>query len=96
MQDHLTMTGYCRYGNNVFPITYILNFDSVGHILLRTEKSIRYLPVTYAVKREKQISIIDLSFLCKDREEKCKDKPYNKPKHSEMEFGFPVKHNMCG
>ena len=59
MQDHLTMTGYYRYGNNVFPITYILSFGSVGHILLRTEKSTRYLLVTYAVKREKQISIIE-------------------------------------
>ena len=59
MQDHLTMTGYCRYGSNVFPITYILSFGSVGHILSRTEKATRYLPVTYALKREKQISIIE-------------------------------------
>ena len=68
MQDRLTMTGYCRSGSNVYPITCILSFGSVGHILLRTEKSTRYLPVTYAVKRGKQISIIEqrLSFLCKD------------------------------
>ena len=59
MQDQLTMTGYCRYGNNVFPITCILNFGSAGHILSRTEKVTRYLPVTYAVKREKRISIIE-------------------------------------
>ena len=68
MQDRLTMTGYCRFGSNAFPITYILSFGSVGHILLRTEKRTRYLLVTYAVKRGKQISIIEhhLSFLCKD------------------------------
>ena len=59
MQDHLTMIGYCKYGNNVFPIMYILSFGSAGHILSRTEKATRYLLVTYALKREKQISIIE-------------------------------------
>ena len=63
MQGHLTMTGYCRYGSNVFPITYILSFGSVGHILLKTERVTRYLPVTYAVKREKQILIIEYTVL---------------------------------
>ena len=58
MQDHLTMTGYCRYGNNIFPIMYILRLGSVGHILSRTEKVTLYLFVTYAAKPEKQISII--------------------------------------
>ncbi len=38
MQDRLTMTGYCRYGNHVFPITCILSFGSVGHTLLRMGK----------------------------------------------------------
>ena len=79
VQDRLTMTGYCRYGNHVFHITYILSFGSEGHTLLRMEKSTHYLLVTYAVKREKPISIIEqnLSFLCKDREEKFINKPYN-------------------
>ena len=59
MQGRLTMTGCCRYGSNVFPIMYILSFGSVGHILLRMERSTPYQPVTYAVKQEKQISIIE-------------------------------------
>ena len=93
MQDHLTMTGYCRYGNNVYPITFILSFGSVGHILLRTEKATHYLLVTYAVRQEKQISIIKqhLSFLCRDREEIYKDKPYN-----DKDKYLSTKHNMCG
>lgn len=61
MQDRLTMTGYYRYDNNVFPITYILNFGNVGHILSKTEKTTHYLPVTYAAKPEKQISIIRIA-----------------------------------
>ena len=40
------------------PAKYILSFGSVGHILSRMEKDTRYLLVTYAVKLEKQISII--------------------------------------
>ncbi len=46
----------------------------------------------YAAKPEKQISIIEqpLSFLCKDREEKVKNKPYN----NKGEF-MSIKHNMC-
>lgn len=59
MQDHLTMTGYCTYGSNVFLITYVLSFGSVGRILSKTEKAIPCLPVTYAAKPEKQISIIE-------------------------------------
>ena len=63
----IMLRGWCDLGilsgklecNNVFPITYILSLGSVGHILLRTEKSTRYLLVTYAVKREKQILIIE-------------------------------------
>ena len=34
-------------------------FGSVGHILSRTEKATHYLLVTYALKREKQISIVE-------------------------------------
>ena len=44
------------------------------------------------VKREMQISIMEqhLSFLCKDREEKFKDKPY-----TDKDKFMSTKHNMC-
>ena len=44
---------------NVSPAKYILSSGSVGHILSRTEKAILCLPVTYAARPEKQISIIE-------------------------------------
>ena len=59
MQDHLTMTGYCRYGNNVFLLMFILIFDSIKHMLSRTKKATHYLLVTDIIKQEKQISIIE-------------------------------------
>ena len=47
-------------------------FGSVGQILSETEKAILYLPVTYAVKQEKQISITKIitSLFCAEIERK--------------------------
>lgn len=52
--------GCFPYGNNASPAKYILSFGSVGHILSRTKKAIPCLPVTYAAKPEKQISITNI------------------------------------
>ncbi len=40
MQDLLIMIGCCRYDNNVFLITYILNLGNVVHILSKMGRSI--------------------------------------------------------
>ena len=62
-------------------ISHNVNFEfrQCGTHFIKDGKSTHYLLVTYAVKREKPISIIErhLSFLCKDREEKFINKPYN-------------------
>ena len=52
--------GCFPYENNASPAKYILSFGSVGHILSRTKKAIPCLPVTYAAKPEKQISITNI------------------------------------